>query len=262
MDIEQLSKSQIVLLTLLVSFVTSIATGIVTVSLMEQAPPIVAQTVNRIVEHTVETVVPAASGQAAATVVTQEKTIVVHESEQISKAVEKIAPSLVRLYASEADDALFLGLGIVMDASGMIIADTAAVSSLNSAFVALPDGSRVPSTVTARNTAAGVVFLAATSTEAVQPTWVPAKFAAANPILGQSIVTLSGRTASRVAQGIVAALMAEATVIDTDIASGSITSGSPLLNLDGAVVGVSTGASRASSQSGYLSSSVILSLER
>jgi len=75
-------------------------------------------------------------------------------------------------------------------------------------------------------------------------------------------VTLSGRTASRVAQGIVAALMAEATVIDTDIASGSITSGSPLLNLDGAVVGVSTGTSRASSQSGYLSSSVILSLER
>ena len=108
MDIEQLSKSQIVLLTLLVSFVTSIATGIVTVSLMEKAPPLIAQTVNRIVEHTVQTVVPAASGQAAATVVTQEKTIVVHESEQISKAVEKIAPSLVRLYAREAGDAPFL----------------------------------------------------------------------------------------------------------------------------------------------------------
>ena len=34
MNMEELSKSQIVLLTLLVSFVTSIATGIVTVSLM------------------------------------------------------------------------------------------------------------------------------------------------------------------------------------------------------------------------------------
>ena len=72
MDMEHLSKSQIVLLTLLVSFVTSIATGIVTVSLMDQAPPAIAQTVNRIIERTVEKVV--SSGQsAAATVVTQEK---------------------------------------------------------------------------------------------------------------------------------------------------------------------------------------------
>lgn len=262
MDIEQLSKSQIVLLTLLISFVTSIATGIVTVSLMEQAPPIVAQTVNRIVEHTVETVVPSGSGQAAATVITQEKTVVVHESEQISKAVEKIAPSMVRLYASAADDAAFLGLGIVMDASGMIIADTAALESRSGAYVALADGARVPSTVTARNVAAGVAFLSATSTAEVKPTWVPAKFASDNPVLGQGVVTLSGRTASRVAQGIVAALMAGASVVDTDIPPTSITSGSPLLNLDGAVVGVSTGASRASSETGFLSSSVLLSLDR
>ena len=51
MDMEELSKSQIILLTLLVSFVTSIATGIVTVSLMNQAPPAIAQTVNRIIER-------------------------------------------------------------------------------------------------------------------------------------------------------------------------------------------------------------------
>ena len=53
MEMEKLNKSQIVLLTLLVSFVTLIATGVVTVSLMDQAPPAIAQTVNRIVERTV-----------------------------------------------------------------------------------------------------------------------------------------------------------------------------------------------------------------
>ena len=58
MDIEQLNRTQILLLTLLVSFVTSIATGIVTVSLMGQAPHGITQTVNRIFERTVEKVVP------------------------------------------------------------------------------------------------------------------------------------------------------------------------------------------------------------
>src|SRR3989337_2996687 len=104
MDMEELSKSQIVLLTLLISFVTSIATGIVTVSLMDQAPPVIAQTVNRVIEHTIETVAsstPAKSQPAAAsTIVTQEKTVIVQESNLISQAVAKIEPSIVRVYTA------------------------------------------------------------------------------------------------------------------------------------------------------------------
>jgi hypothetical protein len=56
MNIEDLTKTQLLLLTLLVNFVTSIATGVLTVSLLDQAPPTVIQTVNRIVDHTIETV--------------------------------------------------------------------------------------------------------------------------------------------------------------------------------------------------------------
>lgn len=56
MDIEDLSKAQLLLLTVLVNFVVSVATGILTVSLLDQAPVSVGQTVDRIVERTVETI--------------------------------------------------------------------------------------------------------------------------------------------------------------------------------------------------------------
>ena len=88
MEIEKLTKMQIVLLTLLVSFVASIATGIVTVTLMDQTPPVMVQTLNRVVERTVERVVPNDTKQGAS-IITKETTVVVKEEDLITDSINK-----------------------------------------------------------------------------------------------------------------------------------------------------------------------------
>lgn len=56
MEIKELNKTQLILLSLLITFVVSIATGIVTVSLMQQAPKSVPQTINNVIQRTIEKV--------------------------------------------------------------------------------------------------------------------------------------------------------------------------------------------------------------
>jgi hypothetical protein len=62
MDIKDLNKSQLIMLAVLLSFITSIATGITTVTLMQQAPASVTVPVTRIVRETVEKIVPVEIG--------------------------------------------------------------------------------------------------------------------------------------------------------------------------------------------------------
>lgn len=256
MDIEQLSKSQIVLLTLLISFVTSIATGIVTVSLMDQAPPVVAQTVNRVIERTVQSVAPAPKGQpaAAATVVTQEKTVIVKESDLISQAVSHASPSIVRVSATTGSD--FLAMGIVLDAQGTIMTDSSALES-GDVTLTLPDGSHVRAFVTKRDKESGLAFLQPATSTDKSPLWTPATIATGNIVLGASVVVIAGKNVSRIDPGVVTA-MPQSSVIDTNISASSIIAGSPLVNTDGNIVGVSTSVSRAVSDSGFLSASVLV----
>jgi hypothetical protein len=110
MNLEQLTKHQIVLLTLLVSFVTSIATGIVTVSLMGQAPPEVTKVVNQIVEHTVEKVIPSTQG---ASVASTEKTVVVKDDDLAAQSIAKVQKSMIRITITGSD--LLVARGVISE---------------------------------------------------------------------------------------------------------------------------------------------------
>lgn len=94
MDIEELSKSQLILLTILVNFVTSIATGILTVSLLDHTPAFVTQTVNRVVEHMVETV-------ASPAVIVQQPSPAPSNQDLVTAAIGASASRTVAIYAAE-----------------------------------------------------------------------------------------------------------------------------------------------------------------
>lgn len=264
MEIQELNKSQIVLLTLLVSFISSIVTGIITVSLMQQAPPAITQTVNRVVEHTVEKVVPGQSAAAAAPSQPTTQTVVVKESDAIANGVAAASVSLVRLYASGGEQQ-FIGLGVILSAGGLIAADGTSLGDNGDAVVDL-SGVHVRAFVVSRDAATGVAYLRAattTSDGAPAPAWKALSYTAHHPVLGESVVALSGKSAVRLGQGIITASQplgeskSGGGVLETDIAPGSIMAGSILIDTDGAFVGMSTGVSRAAGASDFVASDLV-----
>lgn len=100
MGMEHLTKSQFILLVLLVTFVASVVTGIVTVTLVGQGTPPITQTVNKVIEKTLERVVPGGAGTP--TPAPQETQIkVVTQEELIIKAVGNISPAVVSVIATK-----------------------------------------------------------------------------------------------------------------------------------------------------------------
>lgn len=237
MDLEHLSRHQIVLLALLVSFVSSIVTGIVTVTLLDQAPPGVTKTINEIVEHTIQTVVPATQSAAATTVM--QKTVVVKDDDLTAQSIASMQKSIIRI-VGKGDDQL-IARGVIIDSKGTAITDSAALdaSAFTSFEAIMPGGERVPVVLPktmSTSTPLIIISLAVgTSTDfAPAPTADPSKLQ-----LGQTLIRIGGDGTDIVGEGIVAALP----IVGSDEIEGSVSSsvpGSLIMTLFGEVVGLAT----------------------
>ena len=90
---ESLTKTQIVLLVLLVSFVTSLTTGIVTVTLVNQAPQPVTHTINKVVEKLVPR-----------EFTVKEKTVVFSNEENLVKIIKSASLAVVSIIATTTEN--------------------------------------------------------------------------------------------------------------------------------------------------------------
>lgn len=257
---EHLTKQQIVLLTLLVSFITSIATGIFTVTLMQQAPPAVTQTINKIVERTVEKIVPVETQKAQ--IVRQEVTTVIKEDDLVVSAVEKSRKSLVRIYGTVNEDPteLFLGLGIVVTRDGVVVTDRKIYAENASYAGKFSDGAHHALELVRLREGEGVAFFRAQIVKDVKAEFTPADLSIVMPKLGQKIIGLQGEKKTTVVTGIVTGLaegetpdagtstpksVAPIIGIETNLPPRIDIFGSPLVNLDAQVIGLYTGESDA-----------------
>lgn len=121
MDIKDLNKSQLILLAILLSFITSIATGIVTVTLMQQAPSSVTVPINRIVRQTVEKIVPSEGKNTVQTVVVKEEDLVVDAIAKNQSAIFSITKE-----TQDADGKTIevgAGKGFIISKDGILVAD-------------------------------------------------------------------------------------------------------------------------------------------
>ncbi|MBU3905628.1 S1C family serine protease [Patescibacteria group bacterium] len=218
MKLEELTKQQIILLTLLVSFVTSIATGIVTVTLLGQTPPGTTQIVNRILERTIEKVVPDKQG---ASIVMKEKTVVVKEEDLITKSIENGSKSIVRIYEKpqkqpesdlkkENNNILgdFVGIGTVISADGMMATNSVGLFNWKKYIVSTYDNRIFDMEIVSYGESINLANIITDQKSNEKYIFNPIILSESKNLkLGQSVVAISGESRDIVSVGIVSSII-------------------------------------------------------
>lgn len=257
MDIEKLTKAQTVLLTLLVSFVTSIATGIVTVTLMDQAPPAITQTIQRVVTKTIETVAPENTQTASA----KNDIVVVKEQNLVVDVVDKTKEIFGRIVNKTENGEIFSGFGIFVDKSGIFITDSSNLVEGGNYAVYIGD-KKIDLQKVSVNESKHIAYLKVAQNDSpiFKTFFKEANIVSPDSLkLGQSIIVLGGIESTEVFTGIVSGFVKDNLLdgtasttpselpeikdlsilaIKTNISSPSVFGGAPILNLKGEVVGI------------------------
>jgi S1-C subfamily serine protease len=240
---EHLNKQQIVLLTLFTTFVASIATGIVTVSLVDQTNQGVTSTINHVIERTVEKVITPTPSSSP--VVIQSNKIV----DPIADAVSSASKSLVQIKVrKENGNYEVTGLGLIVTKGGMVLTDKSLISQFGTYTAVVQNGNEYQIQVVQAQPTTDIAFvlMLVPDSDKKNVTFTPIQFPSEISKLGQTVVALSGIQDLSVSQGLVKKIKyeeASSTMLhsfETNVPAGQTTIGGPLVDVFGNIIGMKT----------------------
>lgn len=226
MNIEDLSKTQLLLLTILVNFVTAIATAVMTVSLLDEAPPTVTQTVNRIVERTVES----AAEAPIPGIVTKETTVVVKEEDLLSAAIRADGSRRILIH-SGATSTPAIAIGTYIPDKRIVVTATTAELP-KEATIAFADGTSAEASLA--KSGATITIYGFADNAALPSAASPDIVAASALSPGQTLVSLTRDTAA--VSGIVS--FVDASGIKANVTG--VPPGAAAVNIEGDLIGIAT----------------------
>lgn len=255
---EHLTKTQIVLLTLFVSFVASMATGIVVVTLMQQSPEPVSQTITRVVERTIEKISPTAIPSNTS------KTVVIKDEDLVVSAIDRNIKSTVSFKTTVGEGGILsAGVGTIVSPDGLVITDrwNMGLGDLSTTINGIQYTLEVISNDKGNTLGLGRLVPVYATTTPMFPAVTLGNTDALK--LGQTTIVIGGRDGKTISTGLITSLdthtvvnketKVETKVLDNIGVSPRFSSGSngaPIINLNGEVIGFLSIDESASSQMG------------
>ena len=216
------------------------------VTLMQQSPEPVTQTLTRVVERTIEKITPGPVIEKTTT-----KTVVVKDEDLIVSAIERNIKSVVAFRVAGQDgESRFAGVGTIVSSDGLIITDkgnfgegvlTTTVNGIQYALQVLSDE---------KGNTLGLGRLTPVSATTTV-SFIPVTLGNSEVLkLGQTTIVIGGRDGKTISTGIITSLDTH-TIVDKETKAetkilgnvgvstrfASASNGAPIINLNGEVIG-------------------------
>jgi len=242
---EDLTKQQMVLLTVLVSFVSSVATSIMIVALLTDSTPAVSRTITNVIEKTIEKVV---TGTTTPIYVKPTPAPILSESEKVINAVQDNLSKIVIIRSKDkegesATSTSKLGIGTIVSSDGIIATDSSIAGERTEFIINIGDKYRRAKKVYS-NDALHLVFIKAEDPikddkNTAVITFSPVAYYTGETKLGQSVVILGGENGKSIMKDILTDIPSDKTLpfdIGTSVIPASY-KGGIVFGQDGKVVG-------------------------
>jgi S1-C subfamily serine protease len=230
MDIKDLNKSQLILLAVLLSFITSIATGITTVTLMQQAPTSFTAPVNRVIQQTIEKIQQVEGKTTVQTLVVKEEDLVVDAIAKNKSAMFSVTKEGQDIDFNIAE--ISAGRGFVISSDGIVVVDASLVPDKGVYFLKNDSGKFKADFILTDNGGFSFLKMGPAVNGTDKSVFTVPVFGDLNKMkVGQKVLVIGNSLASFIFEGLNANK-------NIDLSVTKMNGGALVLNLDGEVLGI------------------------